>query len=389
MMSLRNLHIAFVSHIFQFDKTPEELLQEYFTMVEWATAIARQGVKVSVVQRYVKTQTLVKDEVNYYFIADGQVSRPNSSPMGFYKNVQQFVLKEQVDVIHLHDIRNTLMNMKLKRLFKNIPKVIQDHGSVFRINSWKDHLLKPFLRYGLRHMDRVMFAAKGQEENWTKHQVIEESQCVFVMENSSPFAYSDRDTARAITKLQGAPVFLWVGNLNTNKDPFTVLRAFKKLLQNYPGARLYMIYRFADLEQEVKQWITNESLKVQVVLLGRQDRNKLQHYYNSVDYFISASYKEGSGYAAIEAMSCGVVPILTHIPSFISLTKAGDVGTLFEPGNSEMLYQKICSLLDKPLTQERGRVLNHFNQYFSFEAIAKQAIEVYQEVTSQSRGDGR
>ena len=65
MMSIRNLHIAFVSHIFQSDKTPEELLQEYFTMVEWATAIARQGVKVSVVQLFVITQTIVKVDVNY------------------------------------------------------------------------------------------------------------------------------------------------------------------------------------------------------------------------------------------------------------------------------------------------------------------------------------
>ena len=149
-----------------------------------------------------------------------------------------------------------------------------------------------------------------------------------------------------------------------------------------------MIYRFADLEQEEKQWVKQEQLAEQVILLGKQDRNELLHYYNSADYFISASHKEGSGYAAIEAMSCGVVPILTHIPSFVSLTKAGGVGTLFEPGNSEMLYQKICALLDKPLVQERDRVLTHFNQYFSFEAIAKQAIEVYQGVVLQSRGEG-
>jgi len=377
-----NLHVAFVSHVFQPQKTPEELLIDYFTTVEWVTSISKLGVQVSVIYRYHKDYHITKEGINYYFIADTKASNGTSNPAVFYRGIIPLLQDIGVNVLHVHNIRDVWTNIRLRHWFKHWPIIIQDHGSVFRSNSWKDQLLKPFLKFGLRRLDRVIFAAKGQEENWAKNRIIRNKQCVFIMENSSSFKLKNRETSRNITKMAGQPVFLWVGNLNANKDPLTMLKAFKQILQDWPEARLYMIYRLNEIEEEVKQWVVSKSLEEQITLLGRKNRQELEHYYNSADYFLSASYKEGSGYAAIEAMSCGVVPILTNIPSFVSLTNNGGIGALFEPGNSQMLYEKTLALLKKPLLQEQKRVLAHFHQHFSADAIARQAIQVYHEVST-------
>ena len=48
----------------------------------------------------------------------------------------------------------------------------------------------------------------------------------------------------------------------------------------------------------------------------------MPNYYGAADVFVSGSHSEGSGYALIEAMSAGVVPVVTDIPSFRAI--AGD-----------------------------------------------------------------
>ncbi len=62
------------------------------------------------------------------------------------------------------------------------------------------------------------------------------------MEGSSNFTVGDRNEMRRKTGLTGNPILLWVGRLNENKDPITVLSGFLKLLNDFPEAQLYMIF---------------------------------------------------------------------------------------------------------------------------------------------------
>ena len=75
------------------------------------------------------------------------------------------------------------------------------------------------------------------------------------MQASSVFQPANKTDARKQTGIDGHPVFLWVGRLDANKDPLTVIRAFLQFLNNQPAARLYMIYQEEKLLQEVRHLI--------------------------------------------------------------------------------------------------------------------------------------
>src|SRR6185436_10998463 len=115
--------------------------------------------------------------------------------------------------------------------------------------------------------------------------------------------------------MTGNKNFLFVGRLNKNKDPMTVLKGFEKYLATEPFAKLHMIFSVDDLLPELNAFIDQSpALSKAVVLKGFVPNDELAYWYSAADFYISASHSEGGSYALMEAMACGCIPILTAIP---------------------------------------------------------------------------
>jgi len=63
----------------------------------------------------------------------------------------------------------------------------------------------------------------------------------------------------------------------------------------------------ASVEERVR---TSPILSDRVMLTPRVSHDEMPNYYAAADVFVSGSHSEGSGYALIEAMSAGVVPVI-------------------------------------------------------------------------------
>lgn len=376
------MHLAFVCHSYSPHRTGRQVLESHFTTVDWATALANAGLAVSVLYRFHSDEAFVQDGVKYLFVRDRLPAvLPNwRGAYSFHRSVAELTKEHKVDVIHTHNLCAFGPLMVLRRCVGGIPIVVQDHGGALTSrHSW-------LYRLGLRNIDSVMFAAEGQERAWVEAGVIRKEQCAFVMENASPFRRRRRSTARAESAMQGRPVFLWVGNLDQNKDPLTVLRAFEQVLEKVPEARLYMIYRCGKMEKDVKAVLgESRTLSTGVRLLGKVPRAQMEVHFNSADYLISASYKEGSGYAVIEAMACGVIPILSKIPSFEKLTHGAQVGALFDVGDSDMLIDAVITCMRRPIAEASLEVLDHYQEHLSFEAMVDDAKRVYDRLAARRR----
>ena len=198
------------------------------------------------------------------------------------------------------------------------------------------------------------------------------------MEVSSVFKPMDKVIARQKTNAYGSPVFLWVGRLNANKDPLTVIKAFLKYAAINPAANLYMIYHTDELLTFMQQIIDTSPQKNAITLVGKMPHSVLQYWFNSADIIVSGSYYEGSGTAVCEAMSCGCMPVVTDIFSFRMITDNGRCGLLFEPGNEAELLSalKQCDELD--IMEKQETALEYFESDLSFEAIADKIEDIAQ-----------
>jgi glycosyltransferase involved in cell wall biosynthesis len=238
------------------------------------------------------------------------------------------------------------------------------------------HAEKPFIgikKFFQKKVDKFIsgyfFTSHELAKRWIEtNQIQSLSKVHAVMEASSPFYLIDRATARKRTPVVGSMTYLWVGRLDTNKDPITLVRAFTRFIAAHSDAELYIIYnQSGELCEEVKLIVKDCP---GIVLVGSVPHDELIYWFNSVDFIISTSHYESGGFAVCEGMSCGCVPILTAIPSFKMMTENGNCGLLFPAGDVEGLFQALVRSVSLDLNLEKTKTLDQFNKKLSFEAIA-------------------
>src|SRR4029077_5430864 len=85
-------------------------------------------------------------------------------------------------------------------------------------------------------IDAYLFAAEEHAASWRRAGFIAPGQPTYqVMEASTTVQPVNRAAARAHTGVDGPPAVLWVGRLNANKDPITVLDGFVRSLRALPA----------------------------------------------------------------------------------------------------------------------------------------------------------
>lgn len=229
-----------------------------------------------------------------------------------------------------------------------------------------------------RYIEAYIFTAAGNAAPWIRENIIGSwSKCHEVLEASTYLQQQDKTTARARLAMTGEFNFLWVGRLNANKDPLTVLQAFRDYLQGNEQAHLYMIYQEDSLLPAIKAYVARHpDLEKSLTLVGSVPREHLATWYSAADYYISASHQEGSGYALLEALACGCVPIVTDIPSFRKITGEGQYGYLYPPGAPRDLLTCLTSLPKRRDETWGDAVRQHFDRELSFPAIARQLTDL-------------
>jgi len=308
-----------------------------------------------------------KDSVEYLF------KRFSKNELRFPLRLHQLIKSQKPDVVVIQSLHFPLQVIQLRLLLgRKVKIIVQNHAE------------KPFTglkKYAQRLADKCinayLFASYEMGAEWVeKGNIASVRKINEVMEVSSVFAPIHKVIARQKTNTHGSPLFLWVGRLNANKDPLTIIKAFLKYAAINQAAHLYMIYHTDELLSFMQTIIDASPQKNAITLVGKVPHNELQYWFNSADIIISGSYYEGSGTAVCEAMSCGCMPIVTDIFSFRMITDNGRCGLLFEPGDEAELISALKQSEEINIKEKQEISLEYFRSNLSFEAIAQKIEEI-------------
>ena len=121
-------------------------------------------------------------------------------------------------------------------------------------------------------------------------------------------------------------------------------------------------------------------LRSSVTLVGRVAHDAIADWYGAADVFVSGSHAEGSGYALIEAMACGLVPVVTAIPSFRAI--AGTCGRLWPPGDVTACAEALTSVCEGDLEAASAEVRARFCRELSWKVVADRTLTAYRSLVA-------
>jgi glycosyltransferase involved in cell wall biosynthesis len=360
-------------------RSPAQLLNAWPTLVDVAEAASRSGIRVSVVQASSHSEHLARGDVRYYFLpfGGGQRTVPENAALG------KLLRSLAPDIVHVHGLGFPRDVLSLATLAPHVPIILQDHADrpprIWRRALW---------RRGMAVAAGIAFCTLEQARPFAIAGLLHpKTQLYQIPESTSRFAPGDREEARRLTDLTGDPAVLWVGHMNANKDPLTVLKGVSAAARELPRLQLYCCFGTAPLLSDVQDRVASDhNLRGKVHLLGRVPHERIEQLMRAADLFVLGSHHEGSGYSLIEALACGLPPVVTEIPSFRSLTGAGTVGMLWPCGDSHALCEALCSVARRVDHRMRAAVRTHFDLELSLDALGLKLAAMYQHAHERKRG---
>ena len=118
---------------------------------------------------------------------------------------------------------------------------------------------------------------------------------------------------------------------------------FYKLLRSNVNLRLVLLGS-GSLENKIKSKIKKLNISNYIHIPGWVNRKDMNSYLNSADIYVSNSYTDGSSVSLLEAIACGLSPIVTKIESIEEWVEDGYNGYLVDIDNPEEMENKIMNL---------------------------------------------
>jgi len=311
---------------------------------------------------------LVQNNVTYHFL------NFKKKKLWLPFRLHSYIKDLNPDIVFVNGFIFPVQIIQLRKTLGKKVKIIVLHRAEKPFTGIKGYIQK----IADRSVNAYLFASDEFGKEWIKKGIIKNDKKIHeVIQSSSIFHPDNKTAAKKTLSINCNRLFLWVGRLNENKDPLTVIKAFKKYLSLRPGSKLYMIYQTKELLTEIGNLINADSkIREAIILIGKIEHQQLQTWYNAADFIISGSHYEGSGISVCEAMSCGCIPVLTDIISFRRMTGPGNCGFLYKPGDSNDLLSVLLKTNEIDLEIESEKAFRQFKKELSFEAIANKITRV-------------
>ena len=132
---------------------------------------------------------------------------------------------------------------------------------------------------------------------------------------------------------------------------------------------------------ELERLIATYGLENRVILLGW--RRDISNILNSSDFFAMTSLWEGLPISTIEAMACGLIPVVNDVDGQREIVKDGVNGFLVKPYVPEDIAAKILFLAKNPEIKDKmsKNAKETIDETFGIDYMIKQHENLYRELT--------
>ncbi|WP_400260194.1 glycosyltransferase family 4 protein [Candidatus Methanomassiliicoccus intestinalis] len=181
------------------------------------------------------------------------------------------------------------------------------------------------------------------------------------------------DTSAAVAK-SATPTLCYVGRVKSYKRVDDIIRAFAKVLEKIPDAKLIIAGRgdYDDLKA-----VANElNITSKIDFRGEVAEDEKVRILSSSWVCLMASMKEGWGLGPMEANICSTPVVAYNVPGIRDSMKDGETAYLVEDGNIDLLAEKTIDILTNQEDRERmSKASLAWASNFTWDRTTQQLLE--------------
>lgn len=181
------------------------------------------------------------------------------------------------------------------------------------------------------------------------------------------------DTSASVPK-SDVPTLCYVGRVKSYKRVDDIIRAFAKILEKIPDARLIIAGRG---EYDDLRAVANElNISSNIDFRGEVEEDEKVRILSSSWVCMMASMKEGWGLGPMEANICSTPVVAYNVPGIRDSMKDGETAYLVKDGNIDMLAEKALKLLTDNEDRERmSKASYDWASTFTWDRTLQQLLE--------------
>ncbi len=312
------------------------------------------------------------------------------------KQFRRVLASRPYDLVH-SNFGDTSGGIALATARTQIPLMVSIHNcgtvSLFR---WKNRPLlgsirKGWLNWHRRLMDKHvdMFVGHSEtnitayEPRWRSN---EYRYRVILNGITFPKRQMSKSEARRYLALEpSVPLLLHVGSFSEKKNHDGLLRVFRRVLNEYPRAKLVLVGDGA-LRHRLERKIRDLGMCENVLLQGIQ--RDVWPYYSAADVFVFPSHVEGFGNVLVESEVCGLPIVASDIPAHRESIAPAQHEFLFELPDYDHAAQLVKRQLDASKVGANHWVAESkrfATENFSIERYTSELAGFYCELTGRAK----
>lgn len=260
------------------------------------------------------------------------------------------------DVVYLHSSKAGAVGRITLLLNSKIKIIYNAHGWYFnaKMGNLKRKIFTLIEKILAIKTDVIVNISKNEYDSAIKYKIAsKEKMCI--IENGIDFEkYNNLDECRSIKRksygISDNNIIIGiVGRLSEQKDPMTSIKAFRKIKEEIPNAKM-MFVGSGELEREILEYSKNNNIEKDIIITGWV--SDVEKYIPVFDIAILPSKWEGFGLAIVEYMICGKPIVASNVGGISNIIENGKNGFLVEKEKPDELAKKIIYLINNKIVAD-------------------------------------
>jgi glycosyltransferase involved in cell wall biosynthesis len=264
---------------------------------------------------------------------------------GAGRRLLQLARQEQVSVLHSHGYKANILVGLLPRVMRRPMALVSTlHGWTCQQRYSKLWWYELLDKISLRNMDAVVRVTSSPSPQWQGFLL--KGLRTSVIENGiPPLSFAAPPPDEILDFGRGSYTIVTVGRLSPEKGHDCLIEAVARLSQEKNDCRLVIIGE-GRLRPALEERIRRHGLEDRVLLAGY--RQEAYRYFPFFDAFVLPSRTEGLPITVLEAMQAGIPIVASRVGEVPAVLGEGAGGILIEPGNPDLLREKLRYLMEHP-----------------------------------------